>query len=264
MSFFKSSQYNYFLHTSGQEFCSIERARIAVIAVFICTTIICIPNYLCYGVQANTKSELVEAYNATIGNHTKESPAFTYYDFSPTDISEPHIMKLNYWIHTLAIKLIPCILLTILTVLLIIAMHQAAKRRMKLKSQGKKGESDRARENNRTTGMLLAVVALFLLTEMPQGMLTLCSIFIPDFFGEVYSPLGDLLDIAALLNNSINFVLYCTMSRQFRDTFMDVFCGFCPKHRPGWLRLKAFHVHTNGEAHVTCATDNNSTKITGV
>ena len=71
--------------------------------------------------------------------------------------------------------------------------------------------------------MLLAVVGLFQLTEFPQGVLTLCSIFIPNFFYDVYWPLGDVLDIAALLNNSINFVLYCTMSRQFRETFVEVF-----------------------------------------
>jgi len=73
--------------------------------------------------------------------------------------------------------------------------------------------------------MLLAVVGLFQLTELPQGVLTLCSIFIPHFFRDVYWPLGDVLDIAALLNNSINFVLYCTMSRQFRQTFVETFFG---------------------------------------
>jgi len=73
--------------------------------------------------------------------------------------------------------------------------------------------------------MLLAVVGLFQLTELPQGVLTLCSIFIPNFFLDVYWPLGDVLDIAALLNNSINFVLYCTMSRQFRETFVETFLG---------------------------------------
>jgi len=71
--------------------------------------------------------------------------------------------------------------------------------------------------------MLLAVVGLFQLTELPQGVLTLCSIFIPNFFFDVYWPLGDVLDIAALLNNAINFVLYCTMSRQFRETFVEIF-----------------------------------------
>ena len=95
---------------------------------------------------------------------------------------------------------------------------------MKLKSQGLRDESDRARENNRTTGMLVAVVGLFQLTELPQGVLTLGSIFVENFYQDVYSPLGDLLDIAALINNSITFILYCTMSRQFRETFVRILC----------------------------------------
>ena len=94
-----------------------------------------------------------------------------------------------------------------------------------MEMQGRQDESERAREHNRTTAMLLAVVGLFLLTELPQGVLTLCSIFIPNFYADVYWPMGDVLDIAALINNSINFVLYCTMSRQFRETFVETFFG---------------------------------------
>ena len=56
-----------------------------------------------------------------------------------------------------------------------------------------------------------------------QGVLTLFAIFVKDFFRTVYWPLGDVLDIVALLNNSINFLLYCTMSGQFRRTFVDTF-----------------------------------------
>ena len=35
---------------------------------------------------------------------------------------------------------------------------------------------------------------------------------------------GDLMDIIALINNAINFILYCSMSKQFRDTFLGLFC----------------------------------------
>jgi len=31
------------------------------------------------------------------------------------------------------------------------------------------------------------------------------------------------MDIAALVNNAVNFVLYCAMSRQFRQTFIELF-----------------------------------------
>ena len=44
------------------------------------------------------------------------------------------------------------------------------------------------------------------------------------FVNEIYGPLGDLMDILALINNGINFILYCTMSKQFRDTFIEIFC----------------------------------------
>jgi hypothetical protein len=40
---------------------------------------------------------------------------------------------------------------------------------------------------------------------------------------KVYVNLGDVLDILVLINNGINFILYCSMSKQFRDTFIGVF-----------------------------------------
>ena len=227
----------------GQRLCSLRRAKLSILAVYISTTIICVPNYLVNSIASYTKEVPIstEQNNSAMVNKT-------YYNFALTDDSKQVLNTFNYWIHACLIKVIPCLLLTVLTILLVLAMHDANKRRMKLKSQGRKDESDRAREHNRTTGMLLAVVALFLLTELPQGILTLCSIFIPDFFELVYWQLGDLIDIAALLNNSINFVLYCSMSRQFRNTFVEVFCGCCPKKRPGWLRLQNFKITTRSRA----------------
>ena len=71
--------------------------------------------------------------------------------------------------------------------------------------------------------MLLVVVALFLVTEFPQGMINLLSGVLDHFVEEIYMTLGDLLDILALINNGINFILYCTMSKQFRDTFVSCF-----------------------------------------
>lgn len=148
---------------------------------------------------------------------------FKYY--TVIDADSELLNQFNYWIQAIVFKLVPCFLLTALTVLLVTVMRQANARRAKLKSQGRQDESERAREHNRTTAMLVAVVGLFELTELPQGVLTLGSIFVVDFYRDVYSPLGDLLDIAALLNNSITFILYCTMSRQFRQTFVETLCG---------------------------------------
>ena len=51
------------------------------------------------------------------------------------------------------------------------------------------------------------------------------------FFKECYLPLADIMDGLALINSTINFVIYYFMSRQFRKTFIEMF-GFarcCPQ-----------------------------------
>lgn len=72
----------------------------------------------------------------------------------------------------------------------------------------------------RTTRMLLTVLILFLITEFPQGILALFSAIMgQEFFKHCYIPMANLMDFLALLNCSINFILYCFMSKRFRDTF---------------------------------------------
>lgn len=70
----------------------------------------------------------------------------------------------------------------------------------------------------------MAVLLLFLITEVPQGVLGLLSGILGHcFFRNCYHQLGEFMDILALLNGAINFILYCSMSRQFRDTFSKMF-----------------------------------------
>ncbi|KAK3094731.1 hypothetical protein FSP39_005524 [Pinctada imbricata] len=233
--------------TKGMIYCNIRRAKIAIALVIVSTVILCIPNYI--------MNKLSEMKTEACVNGSLRVVDLTYtvgmrqgtpfYDFN---------YVFNYWIQATCVKLIPCVMLTLLTILLIIAMHQAHKKRMALKNQGKKDESDRHGEHNRTTLMLLAVVILFLITEFPQGILTLCNIFIDKFYEKVYTPLGDLLDIMALCNNAINFVLYCSMSKQFRDTFISIFCKCCPDKRPGWRKMGVVSSVTNGLTTKTTTT----------
>jgi len=79
------------------------------------------------------------------------------------------------------------------------------------------------REHSRTTVTLIAVVLSFVATELPQGIVSLLSAVDQSMFDHVYVPLGDLWDLLILVNSAVNFVLYCTMSRQYRQTFRRVF-----------------------------------------
>ena len=72
--------------------------------------------------------------------------------------------------------------------------------------------------------MLVAVLLLFLITEFPQGIFGLLNVILGRrFFRTCYHLFGEVMDILALLNSAINFILYCSMGRQFLTTFALLF-----------------------------------------
>ena len=215
-------------HTLGPKLCNIQRAKITIITVIITTTMLCIPNYVV--------NIVVEVHNG--------------YWFSTNGFVSIRYMNFNFWLYGVVIKIVPCILLSVLSSLLIRAMQLADKKRRKLITQGKRAESERTSEHNRTTAMLVGVVLSFVITELPQGLIALASGINMDIFKNVYVPLGDIMDILVLVNSAVNFMLYCTMSRQFRDTFKMVFLQSCQRS----------HVKTpNGISYSTINTQ--STKL---
>uniref|UniRef100_A0A0N5B5M1 G_PROTEIN_RECEP_F1_2 domain-containing protein n=1 Tax=Strongyloides papillosus TaxID=174720 RepID=A0A0N5B5M1_STREA len=88
----------------------------------------------------------------------------------------------------------------------------------KMSKVGKNAKTDR------TTRMLLTIVCVFLITEIPQGvMAVLTGIFSDEFRIHIYNSFGDFLDLMALCNACTTFIIYCTMSSQFRTEFQKVF-----------------------------------------
>lgn len=72
--------------------------------------------------------------------------------------------------------------------------------------------------------LLVAVLLLFLITEFPQGILGLLSgILDKCFFKRCYNSFGEMMDLLALINAAVGFVLYGLMSKQFRTSFKSVF-----------------------------------------
>jgi hypothetical protein len=108
----------------------------------------------------------------------------------------------------------------------IVSTSQTNTVRNHLNSALKSFSNNKMNDNFRTTLMLLSVCILFIITELPQSIFILLSIIMGNnFYDDAYTPLGDLFDIIALVNNSINFLMYCLMSRIFRNTFWNIF--FC-------------------------------------
>lgn len=215
----------------GVRLCNIERAKIACVIVVVAVLFVCLPNSLTYEIVG-------EWYNITLKDGTFVNGTVYWVDIKNTTSFEKIFKNLNFWIQAIFIKLLPCFMLTVFSLLLLKTMRDADRRRKLLLnkvplSDGESGalssgsntgkKLKKSSRSNRTTRMLLTVVFLFILTNTPQGILSVLSGLIDKFFHNVYTPLGDLLDIMTLLNNGVNFVLYCTMSKQFRETFIKIF-----------------------------------------
>ncbi|KAM7344726.1 G-protein coupled receptor dmsr-1 isoform 2-T2 [Cochliomyia hominivorax] len=197
----------------------------SILLSFIISPIVCFPTLFVFKVKERMVADSdVPLYHVDADKATK-------------------LYRINFWIHSVIIKLLPCCILTVISFVLVKVLCEASKRKQKLKeySNPNKGCSGSSaaqqqpclqksripkcdRRTDRTTMLLVAVLILFLITEFPQGILGLLSgVLQKCFFNACYPPFGELMDLLALINAAIDFVLYGLMSKQFRTTFKSLF-----------------------------------------
>nr|AKQ63080.1 MIP receptor 1 [Platynereis dumerilii] len=142
-----------------------------------------------------------------------------------------------YWFRVVFIHFIPCTSLVVFNLLLMVAMFNAQQRRKQLLKQNRRSECRKLKESNCTTLMLVAVVFIFLVVELPLGILFIIfiiqtSLGINIIDNNVQSVASLFINIAILFSYPINFFIYCAMSRQFRETFKRLFIpGAAPLDR---------------------------------
>lgn len=199
------------------------------------------------------------------GNRAAGGPLHnvTLYFVNVSDLAaSTYLADINFWVYSVVIKIIPCVALTVLSLRLICALLEAKRRRAKLTGGGVGGraKADKERQTDRTTRMLLAVLMLFLITEFPQGILGLLTLLLgKPFFQDCYQNMGEVIDMLALVNSAINFILYCVMSRQFRNTFSLLFL-------PAWMSGVADSSQTlsHGGGGLTGGGNPSATQVTQV
>ncbi|KAJ8948071.1 hypothetical protein NQ318_008422 [Aromia moschata] len=207
----------------NQILCSHGRCTLAITVCYILPIILCFPSYMIFEITTTEITEDGEnftLYHTTLNENVKKDKT---------------LLKINFWLFAVFIKLLPCVLLTIISCWLIKTLFRAKKREAVLRGYDsypltcdgkdvKRKVSKAERRADRTTRMLIAVLFLFLITECPQG---LFAFFIglkgKDMFLVCYQQYGEVMDIMALLNGSINFILYCCMNRMFRTVFGQLF-----------------------------------------
>jgi len=241
-------------HSLAQTLCTIKRCKIVLLLGFVVPAFLTIPNFLALSLLPyNEPSEIGENISITVWR---------------LQMSNEELYNFNIWFYSFFLKLVPCIILTLVTALLVRAMVQAMKRAQRLKDMSTRAEKRalvnqngskpststapvaRQKKTDRTTRLLITILLLFLATEFPQGILGFLAIANESFFLSCYTPLGDVMDMMALLNCSINFPLYCLMSKQFRSTFRKI-CNIQINQGPGRMctnGVKSGLVKTNRTA----------------
>ena len=234
----------------------LRTARWAVAAVYVLSVVVLVPTYMMLSIVRVDVHRIVDAEvaSAAAANSTaavnfssvsrsavefvvdEDGYVGAIYDFIDVDVDIDvggnsflfghFVTRLNFWIHALVIKLVPCFLMSVFGLLIVCAVRTTHSRglRLRVNSTRAAGLRQSRRNHHRTTTMLVVVIVLFLVTELPQGVLSLVCGIRTEYFHAVYTPLGDVMDIVALVNNAVNFTLYCAMSHRFRRRFFELFC----------------------------------------
>ena len=207
-------------HPTGQWY-NLKYAFYTVLFAYTVSPVLCLPVYLSFAINGYHK----------ISNNVP----YMKYKVELSDLARKNnflLVYINFLSYSVFIKLIPCAILSIFSACLINMLLKIKKRRRNLIDGNEnlmscQSPRHRARSPNtadQTTVMLLSVLILFLLTELPQATLGLTSVIKGvDFFHNCYYKFGELMDILALLNSAVNFILFCVMSSQFRRTFKRLF-----------------------------------------
>nr|CAD7261092.1 unnamed protein product [Timema shepardi] len=132
-----------------------------------------------------------------------------------------------YGFRVIFVHTIPCVSLVVLNVLLFRAMREAQLKRARLFKENRKSECKKLRDTNCTTLMLIVVVTVFLLVEIPLAVVTTLHIISSSITEILDYSIANVLvlftNFFIIVSYPINFAIYCGMSRQFRETFKELF-----------------------------------------
>jgi hypothetical protein len=188
---------------------------LTIVIVFIATNLATIPFYFYYEVFDLAEGD---------GNFTgfwirKTTFAVNHVDYQTT----------LAWVYGVIFKVGPSIAMCFLCALMIRKLRNADDRRANMSNAIGNDVGRIPSGYYRTTVMLVIVVLIYVLTELPIGIMSFVSGLQYTeshfFYFLLYSYVGDLLDTLTVINGTVNLVVYYTMSRQYRNEFKRTILG---------------------------------------
>ena len=191
---------------SANTYCSMKRPKITIAVAAIASVSLSLPSLLLYQFVP------INSYNTT-RNWTGYWAIDSNFVF--TDVKYKDAM---FWFYGVFMKVVPSVLVALLSCATVRAVKKADQRRQDFLRTQVSRQRD-CHRTNQMTYMLVAIMALFVITEFPHGMLMMISRLDEHFFFHVYSYIGNILDLLLLIKYATTFVIYCTMSKTFRTAF---------------------------------------------
>ncbi|XP_050404834.1 FMRFamide receptor-like [Patella vulgata] len=184
--------------TQAKQLCTIQRARIVCVFVFIFMNILTLPSAFTY--------KPVYVYD--------EEHNVSCHDIGLTELGANKAFMVPYqWVQSSSRAIIPLIVLVFLNVRII---NELRKERVKGKTLSSR---------NKITLMLIVIIVIFVVCITPDAIMS-------TFFGFGYvtetslvKGIREITDSLLAFNSAINFLLYCIMNKLFRITFLVVLCG---------------------------------------
>ena len=181
----------------ARRLCSIARVRCSVAAVVIFAIVYNLPLYVM----------------KTVSTNTYRNRTFTYATFKK---AKYYAWFMNYG-RPVVYCAIPLLLITVITIALIIKLRSLDKRRAAL--------TRAQRLSNKTTRVLIAVLVVFFVCSLPHPLCVLClsSLFRCTFSHLRYFNWS--IYFLYIVNSSVNFLIYTSLSRQYRAVISQVCCS---------------------------------------
>ncbi|KAI8778121.1 nociceptin receptor [Biomphalaria glabrata] len=178
--------------------CTIPKARTVVTSIFVIISLLSIPSVFRYRLET-----IVDVHNN-----------ITCQDVMVTELGRNKQFMIPYtWVQNLLRGIVPVFILVFINAKIINVLRRERVKGKKLSSR------------NRITLMLIAMVLIFILCLTPDAIMS--TFFGKGYVEEDYMTKGirEITDCLVLLNSAVNFILYCSLSAIFRNTFMRVFFG---------------------------------------
>ena len=186
--------------TKARQLCSIHRARLTSILVFVSMSLLTVPLALRY--------RTVHVFSNVTNTSTIKVEVTELWQ-------NPKFVTAYTWIQNLLRSIVPLFILCTLNYFIVQALRRTRATRKRISGR------------HRITLMLISVIVVFLVCVTPDAVMS--SFFRFGYYDANFLVRGvrEITDLLLTVNSAANFVLYCTFNKVFRRQFLTLFCHHC-------------------------------------